>query len=128
MRAPVLLVVQAAEANGIHHRDRPRAHREDVAKNAANAGCRTLEGLDKAGMVVGFNFKGNGESIADIDDAGILARPLQHALAFSRQLLQVNPRTLVGAMFAPHHTEDAQFGKARLTPKQAQDLCRIQTA
>ena len=36
-----------AEAQRIEHRDRPRAHREDVAHDAADAGRRALVGLDR---------------------------------------------------------------------------------
>src|SRR5262249_15991372 len=41
-------VVQPSEAQRIHHRDRPRAHREDVAQDAADARRRALEGFDEA--------------------------------------------------------------------------------
>ena len=41
-----------AEAQRIHDGQRPRAHGEDVAQNAADAGGRALEGLDVAGVVV----------------------------------------------------------------------------
>ncbi len=39
---PGLRVVGAAEAQRIEHRDRPRAHREDVAQDAADPGRRAL--------------------------------------------------------------------------------------
>ena len=40
--------VERAEAQRVHHRDRPRAHREDVADDAADAGRRALVRLDVA--------------------------------------------------------------------------------
>src|SRR3954447_19518020 len=41
-----------AEAQGVEDRDRPRADREDVAQDAADAGGGALERLDRAGVVV----------------------------------------------------------------------------
>ena len=41
------LVRDRAEAQRIHHRDRPRAHGKDVAQNAADAGGRALKRLDE---------------------------------------------------------------------------------
>ena len=57
LRAPVLSIVQLAEANGVHHRNRPRAHGEDIAQDATDAGCRALERLDEARMIVGFDLE-----------------------------------------------------------------------
>src|SRR5450755_853662 len=55
--SPGLRIVQPPEANRIQHRDRPRAHREDIAQNAAHARRRTLERLYEAGVVVRFNLE-----------------------------------------------------------------------
>jgi hypothetical protein len=65
-----------AEAEGIEDRDGARAHGEDVAEDAANAGGGSLEGFDVAGMIVGFDFERGDEAIADVDDAGIFAGAL----------------------------------------------------
>ena len=72
-------IVQAAEAQRIQHRDGPRAHGEDVAQNAADAGGRALERLDEAGVIVRFDLEGDDVAAADIDDAGVLAGALHHA-------------------------------------------------
>src|SRR5258708_1212654 len=61
-----------------------------------------------------FDLEGAPPAVADVDGAGILSRPLQHALAPRRQALQVHARRLVGTVFAPHHAEDAEFGERRL--------------
>src|SRR5262249_47798347 len=47
---------------------------------------------------------------ADIDDSRVLTGALQYGRTASRQPLQVDARTLVAAVFAPHHAEDAEFG------------------
>ena len=61
-----------------------------------------------------FDLEGAGPAIADIDDARVLARPLHDATAAGGQLLQMHARTLVGAVLAPHHAEDAELGDGRL--------------
>ncbi len=74
-------IVKRAEAQRIHHRDGPRAHGEDVAQDAADAGGRALKRLDVTGMVVRFDLERDHPAAADIDDAGVFARPLHHVFA-----------------------------------------------
>ena len=57
LRAPGLGIVERTEAQRIHHRDRPRAHGEDVAQNAADAGGRALKRLDEARVIVRFDLE-----------------------------------------------------------------------
>ena len=83
------------KAQRVHHGQRPRAHGEDVAQNAAHAGGRALEGLNVAGMVVAFDLEGAGPSVAHVDDTGIFAWALHHALAFRGQALQVHAARLI---------------------------------
>src|ERR1019366_113503 len=59
-----------------------------------------------------------GPAIPDVDDAGVLSRTLDHAAAASGQALQMDARRLVGAVLAPHHAEDAEFGEGRLASSQ----------
>ncbi len=56
--------------------------------------------------------------VADVDDPRVLPRPLHHQLAARGQPLQVHARRLVGAVLAPHHAEDAEFGQRRRPPAQ----------
>ena len=107
-----------AEAQRIHHRDRPRAHGENVAQDAAHAGGRALKRLDERWMIVRFDLEGAGPAVADVDDARVLARPLHHQPAARRQPLQMHARGFVGAVLAPHHAEDAQFGDGGLASAQ----------
>jgi hypothetical protein len=90
------------EAQRIHHRQRPRAHGEDVAQDSAYSGGRALMGLDVAGMIVALDLEGAGPSIAHVDDAGVFARSLHNTLALGGQALQMHARGLVGAVLAPH--------------------------
>ena len=90
---PGLRMVRLAEAQRIHRRDRPRAHGEDVAQDAADAGRRTLIGLDIGGVVVALHLEDHAVAVADIDDAGIFARSLD------------DPRPLVGSVRS-HFFED----------------------
>ena len=115
-------VVQRTESQRIHHRQRPRAHRENVAENAADARCSALKGLNETRVIVRLDLERDGVVAADIDDARVLARPLQHQLAARRQLLQVQARALVGTVLAPHDAENAKFGIGGLAPQQRNDL------
>ena len=110
-----------AERNRVQTGDRPRAHREHVAQDAADAGGRALIGLDVARMVVALHLEDHGEPVADIDDAGILARPLDHPRRIGRQSAQMHFRGFVRAMLVPHRREDAELGQRRFAPDQVED-------
>ena len=56
--------VEVAEAQRVEHRDRPRAEREDVAQDAADAGGRALERLDRGRVVVAFDLEHDREPVA----------------------------------------------------------------
>ncbi len=109
-------MIRGTEAQRVQIGDRPRAHGEDVAQNAADAGRGTLIGLDERRMVVQLHLEDGGLPIADIDHAGILARAADHARSRGRQAAQPFARRFVGAMLAPHHRENAELGQARLAP------------
>ena len=78
------------EAQRIHHRQRPRAHGEDVAQDAAHARSRALERLDVAGVVMALDLERAGPAVPHVDDACVFARPLDHAIAFGRQAFQMD--------------------------------------
>ena len=64
-----------SEAQGVDRANRPGAHREDVAHDAAHAGGRALKRLDCARMVVRLYLERDGQAVADVNDAGVfLAR------------------------------------------------------
>ncbi len=102
-----------AEAQRVQVGDRPRAHGEHVAQDAADAGGRALIRLDEARVVVAFHLEDGGEPLADVDHARILARPVDHPGRRGRQRLEPDAAGFVGAVLRPHHAEDAELGQAR---------------
>src|SRR5260370_3241793 len=68
-------------------------------------------------MIVRFDLEGGDQAVADIDDAGVFARALHDELAPRGQALQVDFARFVGAVFAPHHAENAQLGNVRVAAK-----------
>ena len=99
-----------AKAERIENGDRTRAHGENVAQDAANAGGRALEGFNVTGMIVRFDFEGSDKAIADVHNAGVFARTLHDEFAARGEALQVYFARFVGAVLAPHHGENAEFG------------------
>ena len=61
-----------AETQGVHAKDRPGAHCEDVADDAADPGSRALERFHGAGMVVTLHFEGDSPAVSDVDNACVL--------------------------------------------------------
>ena len=115
--------VDRPESQRIEHRNRPRAHRENIAQDSADARRRALKRLDEARMVVRFDLEHRHEPVADVDHARIFARPLHHVRPARRQLLQVNARRFVRAVLAPHHAENAKLGEVRIAPENLLDAC-----
>ena len=74
-------LVELAEAERVEDRDRTRAHREDVAQNAADTRRRALERLDERRMIVALDLEDDRPAVADIDRARVLARALQDVRA-----------------------------------------------
>ena len=101
--------------------DRPRAHGEDVAQDAADPGRRALIGLDVARVVVALHLEHDGEPVADVDHAGILARALDHPRRLGRQAAQMHLGGLVRAVLVPHRREDAELGDGRLAADQLEN-------
>ena len=112
-------VVGGAEAQGVERRDRPRAHGEDVAQDAAHAGRRALVGLDVTRVVVALHLEDAGVTVTDVDDARVLARPLDHPRRRGRQPAQVLAGGFVGTVLVPHRRDDAELGQRRVAPDQA---------
>ena len=66
-------MLRIAETQRIEVGDRPCAHREHIAQNAADA-CRcALIRLDIGRVVVAFDLEDRREAVADIDDARVFA-------------------------------------------------------
>ena len=115
--------LDGAEAEGIHEEDGTSPHGEDVTDDATDPGGRSLEGLDGARVIVTLDLEGHGPSVADVDDAGILlARLDQDARTGGRELAELGPGVLVGAVLAPHDGEDTEFLEARLAAEDGEHL------
>ena len=112
--AGVLGAVDLAEAQRVERHAGPRAHGEDVAHDAADAGGGALEGFDRRRVVVALDLHGHGPAVADVDDAGVLAGPLQNARAARGEAAQDGPRVLVAAVLAPHERVDGELDVGRL--------------
>ena len=125
---PCARMLRRAEAERIQGRDRPRAHGEDVAQDAADAGRRALVGLDIGGVVVALHLEDGDEPLADVDDAGVLARSLDHHLAAGRQRAQPFLRRFVGAMLVPHGGEDAELRQASARGRSGRGCAGIRRA
>ena len=112
-------VRRVAEPQRVEDRDRPGAHREDVAQDAADAGRGALVRLDRARVVVRLDLERDRQAVADRDDAGVLARPRDDALAGRRKRAQQRPRALVRAVLAPHHAEHRELEVVRVAAAEA---------
>src|ERR1044071_2166073 len=108
-----------------------RAHCEDVAYDAPDAGRRALKRFDRAGMIVGLDLEGDSESVANVDDAGVfLPGADENFFRLRGEGLEQGPRVLVGAMLAPHDREDAQLCVIRFAPEDlldSREFTRCQT-
>ena len=127
---PRLGMFGRAEGERIEAGDRPRAHGEDVAQDAADARRRALIGLDVARVVVALHLEDHGLTVADIDHAGILAGALDHPGRLGRQPAQMDAGGFVRAVLVPHRREDAELGEGRHAPDQFEDaliLVRLQS-
>ena len=75
----------------------------------------------KRRMVMALHLEDGGLAVADIDDAGVLARPADHPGCGGGQRLQPLLRGFVGAVLAPHHREDAKLGQIRRAAENRQN-------
>src|SRR5262245_45361610 len=101
--------------------DRTRAHGEDIAQDTANPRRRPLIGLDVARVIVALHLEHAGKPVADVDDAGIFAGPLDDPRALGRQCTQMNFRGFVRAVLVPHGRENAELGERRFPANELQD-------
>ncbi len=70
---------------------------------------------------MGFNLEGACPAIAYIDDAGVLARPLDDTVALGGKPLKMNAGGFIGAMFAPHNAVNAEFSEAWRATQRGED-------
>ncbi len=70
-------------------------------------------------MIVRFDFEGGDEAVANVHNAGVFTGALHNEFAARGQALQVDFARFVGAVLAPHHAENAEFGDVGIA---AEDL------
>ena len=119
------MVVGLPEPEPVEQRDRPRAHRDDVAQDAADAGGRSLERLHGGRVVVRLDLERDREPLAEVEHAGVLARALEHALAGRWETPQERRRVLVAAVLRPEQREDRQLEVVRVAPEKLPDSVRL---
>ena len=119
------LPARLAETQPVEQRDRTRAHGDDVAKDAADTGCGALERLDGARVVVAFDLERDRLAPAEIDDARVLARALQHAGALRGKAAQQRRRVLVRAVLRPEQREDGELEMVRLAAQELLDTVEL---
>lgn len=88
----VFEMIRRAEAQRVHVGDRPRAHREHVAHDAADARRRALEWLDVGRVIMELHLGTDAIAVAEIDDARILAGPWMTFAPDNRQRLEPHAR------------------------------------
>ncbi len=108
--------LQLAEAQRVQDGDRPRADREHVAQDAADARGRALERLDRGRVVVRLDLERDGHAVAHVHGAGVLARAHQQVRPLDRQPAQQLLRVLVGAVLGPHQAEHGQLEPVGVAP------------
>ena len=97
------------EAQRVEHRDRAGAEGEDVAQDPPHSRGRALEGLDRAGVVMGLDLEGAHEPAGEVHGAGVLAGPEGHVLALGGKRAEQQLGVLVGAVLAPHQRVHGQL-------------------
>ena len=64
-------------------------------------------------------------AVAEVDHAGVLARPLEHALALARETLEQERRVLVPAVLRPEQREDGELEVVRVAPQELADTVEL---
>ena len=118
-------MVGRAEPEPVEKRDRPRAHRDDVAQDPADSRRGALERLDRGRVVVRLDLEGHRDAVAEVEHAGVLAWPLQDALALRRQPLEQRRRVLVAAVLGPEEREDRELEVVRIAAQELLDSVRL---
>jgi hypothetical protein len=118
-------VVERPEPQRVHQGDRPGAHGEDVAQDAARAGRRTLVGLDVGGVVVALDADGRRDAVTDVHDARRSRPGPTSTPRLGRESLQVDARRLVRAVLGPHHRVHRQLEVVRAPSEDRHDVVEL---
>jgi hypothetical protein len=74
---------------------------------------------------VRLDLEGHRDAFAEVEDAGVLSRPLEDTLALRGQPLQKRRRVLVAAVLGPEEREDGELEMVRLSLQQRLDTVRL---
>jgi hypothetical protein len=76
-------------------------------------------------VVVRLDLERDCSAVAEVEDARVLARPLQDALAGGGQPLQQRGGVLVAAVLRPEEGEDRELEMVWVAPEQLPDTVRF---
>jgi hypothetical protein len=76
-------------------------------------------------MVVRLDLERDREAVAEVEDARVLARPLEDALAGRGQTAQERRRVLVAAVLGPEEREDRELEVVRVAAEKLPDSIRL---
>jgi hypothetical protein len=76
-------------------------------------------------VVVALDLERDRLTVAKVEDAGVLAGTLKHALAVRGQTLEEQCRVLVAAVLRPEEREDGQLEVVRRAPEQLADTLEL---
>src|SRR5512133_71244 len=76
-------------------------------------------------MIVRFDLEGDGESITDRDDPGVLAGPLKDEGCLRGQRLEERSGVFVRAVLAPKCADDPQLGEGRLAAQHVDESPKL---
>jgi hypothetical protein len=76
-------------------------------------------------MVVRLDLERDREPLAEVEDACVLAGPLEDALAGRRQPSQERRRVLVPAVLRPEEGEDRELEVVRVAAEELSDAVRL---
>ena len=72
-----------------------------------------------------LDLEGDRETFADVDDARVLARPLEHARPVGREAAQQQRGVLVAAVLRPEQREDRELEVVRPAGEQLVDALEL---
>jgi hypothetical protein len=119
------VVVGFRKTQSVENRDRPRTHGDDVAQDPADARGRSLERLDRRGVVVRLDLEGDGLVLAEVDHAGVLTGALQDTFSLGGKAPQQEGRVLVAAMLRPEQGKDGELEIVRVAAEQLADAVEL---
>ena len=123
-RAPEV-AIRGAEAQAVQQRDRPRAHGDDVAEDAADPCGRSLERLDGRGMVVALDLERDRLAVAEVDTPAFSPGPWSTRSPEEGSRRKQRRRMLVPAVLGPEEREDGELEAVRVALEQPADTLQL---